>query len=88
MTLATVADVNAYVPLETSAVGAYFTSLSVANHWVGERVHGVWPAEHPPAAVREAVALLAAVFICDPLAMRDESRVPNMVRLMLVPYSK
>jgi hypothetical protein len=86
--LTSLRDVQSYAGPQNMPVGRYVTELDEATSWINARVHGLWPAEHPPAAIREAVALLAAIFICDPLAMRDESRVPNMVRLMLVPYSK
>jgi hypothetical protein len=82
--LASLSDVNSY--LVTTQAYPLASDLLKAERWVAERVHGLWPQDFPPLAVREAAALLAAIFVCDPLAAEDESRVPNMVRLMILPY--
>lgn len=84
--LASVQDVVAYTGPGVLPFGRRLTELHDAERWVSERVHGLWPENFPPLAVREATALLAAIFLCDPEAVVDESRVPNMVRLMLLPY--
>ena len=57
--------------------------LLAADMWVRRHVRLESPL---PPALREAAALLAAVYLADEAAMTDESRVPNMVRLMLVPW--
>jgi hypothetical protein len=80
----TAADVAAYtVPTHAFPL---MTDIRAAEDWVHDHVKADWPAAFPPPAVKEAAALLAAVFTCDPAAVKDESRVPNMVRLMLLPY--
>lgn len=59
--------------------------LERARRWVEERVE-LEPLVQPTAVV-SAIGLLAAVFSADPAAEHDESRVPNMVRLMLIPWA-
>jgi hypothetical protein len=58
--------------------------LHHAEDWIRERVvlNGV-----VPAAVTEATALLAAVYEVNPVAYVNEAEVPNMVRLMILPWS-
>ena len=81
MLLADTDDVRRYfdLPAEDGA------SLTLASNWVRNRteLNG-----HVPPAVREATALLAAVFAVNPRALDDESEVPNMVRCMLIPWSR
>ena len=74
-------DVRRYVDLPNGDL----SSLQSASDWVESRValNG-----RIPDAVREATALLAAVYHCDPDSRTDDSRVPNMVRVMLVPWSR
>jgi hypothetical protein len=79
--LATPEDVERYVaaPRETARA-----ALRSATRWI--ETHADVPWTTPP-AVEEATALLAAVFVVDPAAMRDDSRVPDMVRQMIRPWS-
>ena len=78
--LASLCDVVAYVGDDVRLPSP---ELHAADMWVRRRVvvNG-----YVPLAVREATALLAAVYMCDEAAMTDESRVPNMIRLMLIPW--
>lgn len=79
--LATPADVRRYVDADDRELSLV---LRRAEEWVEERVvlNG-----HVPPAVCEATALLAAVYRSDPLAMYSEADVPNMVRVMIIPWT-
>lgn len=79
---ASVRDVYKYVGPD-GLTGRFILPLHAADMWVRQRVqlNG-----HVPPAVREATALLAAVYMDDEDAMTDESRIPNMVRVMLIPW--
>lgn len=80
--LASPRDVAEYVGADV-AEARRRPELLAADMWV--RRHARVDGTADP-AVRCAAALLAAVYIADEAAMMDDSRVPNMVRLMLVPW--
>lgn len=85
--LATLKDLGEYIDLSSMSYGAGpFQPLIDADAWVRDRVKDSEAFSSCPPAVRAATALLAAVYHDDPVAAVDESRVPNMVRLMLLPY--
>jgi len=90
--LATLSDVSEYLGDDNEFIiygGGPFQPLRDADAWVRSRIDRdkVSFSDCPP-AVTAATALLAAVFHVDPDSLGDEARIPNMVRVMLVPWAR
>ena len=63
-----------------------YDALLGAEMWMEN--HITLDDELPPEPVREAAALLAAVIHVNPQAASDEAHVPNMIRLMVLPWTR
>jgi hypothetical protein len=81
-------DVRAITRVKYRQLTLVTDALDHAEDWVWPqvkvRMNGT---AHAPAAIRDATALLAAVYIADPLALKDDSRIPNLVRLQILPWA-
>lgn len=75
--------------LEKQPHEGYPEELSRARDWVWSRIDTsrLKVGKPYPSPIIEACALLASVFVADPDAARNEARVPNMVRLMILPWA-